>query len=232
MSDTGFERFVLSSAVRLVWPSVVTPKAAHTHNGISYKSQYEGRFLFRPDHPDLPEVRRIIGALTVATFGAIKPGLKFPIEAGDPLADAGKAKTPPVDREFFRGMGVLTAHSVVTKQNGDKARPPTLVLFRGGEDYRVFGEDERNAAAPFFYPGVEVLGEFSFSAFTGMGGGVTCYLNELVSLNTGERMAGAYDPATKYGAAASRHVGTVSSVDPTVAAAGVGSAQTGAQLPF
>lgn len=225
MAEKLYVRFTLSDPVRMVWENVVTPKPAHTHAGVQYPAKFEAKFLIAPDHPDRQAIIDIITDLAAQQFGpnfaTTHPGLKFPISAGDALADEGKAMSPPKDREFFRGMGVLDAHSSVTKQNGQLARPPGLILFRGGGEYRVFGEDERMSAKPFFYNGVEVGGEFSFAPYTGMSGGVTCYINELVSMGTGERLAGASDPASKYAALTSRHVGTVNQVDPTVVAAAI-----------
>lgn len=222
MADKLYVRFTLSHEVRLVWESVITPKAEHKYNGSIIPAKFEAKFLIGPTHPDREAIIEIVNDLAAQTFGPnfseTHPGLKFPISTGDKLADEGRAMDPPKDREFFRGMGVIDAHSAYKKQNGQLAKPPGLILYRGEGDYRVFGEDERMSAKPFFYNGVEVLGEFSFSPYTGMGGGVTCYINELVSMNTGERLAGATDLASKYGAAASRHVGTVHQVDPTVGA--------------
>jgi hypothetical protein len=48
-----------------------------------------------------------------------------------------------------------------------------------------------------------------------MGPGITAFLNEIVSLNRGERLAGGFDPAAKY-SAATRHIGQTTQVDPTV----------------
>jgi hypothetical protein len=110
MANSPYERFVFTAPVRMVWPNVIEPKPAHTHNGISYKAQYEARFLFGPDHPDLPALRSLLGEIAMKTFGADAQGgfshiKKFPIEQGDAEADKGRQQTPPVDREFFRGMG-------------------------------------------------------------------------------------------------------------------------------
>lgn len=218
---TQYERFTFTAPVRMVWPSVITPKPAHVFNGVSYKSQFEARFLLTPDHPDLPALRSLLAEIAQSTFG--KTDIKYPIELGDALADKGRSMNPPQDREFFRGMGVMTVKSAVTTAAGKEARKPTLILFAGGDEtdaanYRVFSDSEREAARPFFYPGVFVKGEVSFAPYQPpMGPGITAYLNELVSLNTGEKMAGAFDPAAKYGTP-TRHVGQATQVNPAIAA--------------
>ncbi len=74
----------------------------------------------------------------------------------------------------------------------------------------------------FFYSGVLAIGTFMFSAYEGFGGGVTAYLNEVLSLNSGDKIAGGPDAEEKYGDASrfDQYTGHVSNLDPT---AGIGS---------
>lgn len=199
----------------IVWESLVTPKPSHTVAGIVYKAQFEVTFLFEPDHPDLKAIKSIFGQLAMAQFGRVD-NLKYPLKDGTKEAD--KAAAASKDREFFRGKVLFQPHVPVTKADGvTPLTPPRLKVLNAGKYVRYEDDASRPAAKKFFYPGCLCVGEFGFSAYTGMGGGVTAYVNEVLSLNSGERIAGGMDDETKYGDVNkwSQYVGTVSSVDPT-----------------
>jgi hypothetical protein len=81
----------------------------------------------------------------------------------------------------------------------------------------------REIATPFFYSGVLAIGTFQIVGYEGMGGGVSAYLNEVLSLNSGERIAGGPDAEEKYGPATdfSKYTGHVSAIDPTAGLTGL-----------
>lgn len=209
------EKYQMVMPAPIVWESLITPKPAHTVAGIVYKAQYEVTFLFEPDHPDLKAIKVILGQLAMAQFGRVD-NLKYPLKDGTKEAD--KAAAASKDREFFRGKVMFQPHVPVTRADGvTLLAPPRLVVLKDKKYLRFEDDAARPAAKKLFYPGCNCVGEFGFMAYTGMGGGVTAYVNEVLSLNSGERIAGGMDDEAKYGAADkwSQYVGTVSSVDPT-----------------
>ncbi|MGE3279710.1 MAG: ssDNA-binding protein [Alphaproteobacteria bacterium] len=210
------EKYQFVKPTRIIWAHLIKPRPGRTVNGTVYKPQYEVTFLFDPDHPDFIAIKAMLGREAMTTLGRVD-NCKYPLERGDALADKAKAKDK--DREFLRGMILFKAHGLVTRQNGEDADPPRLKLLQNGQ-YVSFDRDERKAAEKFFYPGVHCVGDISLVGYTGMGGGVSAYLNEILSFNYGERVAGGVDDETKYGDPSkwSQYVGTVSSVNPTVGA--------------
>ncbi len=123
----------------------------------------------------------------------------YPVDDGTKIADAARANNR--DREFARGKILFKAKSSVATLTGEPLMPPRLVVLQNGK-YQPYGvTNDRTLATPFFYSGVMAIGTFNFVGYTGMGGGVTAYLNEVLSLNTGDRIGGGVDPEEKYGSA-------------------------------
>lgn len=197
-----------------VWSHLIRPRPARTHNGVAYKAQYETTFLFDADHPDFLAIKQRLGQIAVAKFGRVD-NLKYPFENGTKIADAAHVKGR--DREFLRGKVLFKPHGLVTRQSGEPANPPRLVVLNAGKYVFYRDEAERPAAGRFFYNGCLCVGEVSLVPYIGMGGGVSAYLNEILSLNMGEKINAEIDSEAKYGAADkwAQYVGVVSSVDPT-----------------
>lgn len=196
-----------------IWSHLIKPRPPRTVKGVAFKAQYETTFLFGPSDPDFLAIKTMLGQIAMAKFGRVD-NLKYPFESGDKLADA--ARTTGKDKEFLRGKVLFKPHALVTKQDGSPVQPPRLLVLNSGKYIRYQDEAERPAAGKFFYPGCLCVGEVSLVAYAGMGGGVSAYLNEILSLNTGERISAGVDDESKYGDANkwSQYVGTVSSVNP------------------
>jgi hypothetical protein len=211
------KQYVMTVPAPFVWNYLVTPKPERTVRGMVFKAAYEATVMFAPDHPDWLPIRTLLRANLPA--GAAE---KFPVEDGTKIADEAKAKGK--DREWARGKILFGPHSNVKKQDGSMLIPPRLVVLFNGK-YVSYGTSEvpRELAAPFFYSGVLGIGTFMIDGYEGMGGGVTAYLNEVLSLNTGERIAGGPDAEEKYGPATdfSKYTGHVSSIDPTAGLTGL-----------
>lgn len=133
------------------------------------------------------------------------PTFVFPITSGTKLADDAKAKGK--DREFSRGKAVVTSRS--------KYRPNLAVLV-GGKLIDLDSDEAVKANARAFYSGVQCLFEFNVVAYEGVGetgaDGVTAYLNKIVSLNSGTKVAGGGQSAAEV---FKSYVGSNSDVDPT-----------------
>lgn len=231
MSDV--EQFQMTKPAPVIWAHVVTPRPERRlKNGETVEPAYQASWLFPPDHPDLPTIRSIL-AKAIAGYDAdsVKAkieankaagrapydDLKFPLTNGDKTADRGKATDK--DREFCRGMAILQGKSNVVIKAGPKKgqplSPPRLVVLQNGK-YIRYQDDERPLAKRFFYSGVLAIGTFGFVPYAGMGGGVSAYLNEILSLNVGEKIATGVDDEAKYGSPDTYkgYVGHVSAVNP------------------
>lgn len=229
------EQFQMTKPAPLIWASIITPRPARRlPSGDTVEPAYEGTWLFPPDHPDLSTIKAMMAkaATGFAPFAeriaankeagrALLDKIAFPIKNGNKVADHGAAADPPKDREFARGMALLKAKSNVEIKTGPKKgqplSPPKIVVLQGDRYVRYSDEHERQLAKKFFYSGVLAVGTFAFAPYAGMGGGVACYLNEILSVNAGEKITTGGDDEAKYGNPDQfkGYVGHVSSVDPT-----------------
>ena len=212
---TAAVQFSMTRAAPVIWVWVASPKPENVAQKIP--ASYQATFLLTPDHPDFAEINRICGELAMAEFGTYE-GKKMPIRAGDNDANAARNMTPPKDKEFLRGKIILQAHSKVKKMDGTTANPPRLIVYdKVTNKYERFSEPhERAQAQSKFYSGVYATGSFAFATFTGFGGGVTAYLNEIVSFNVGDKIITGVDDNERLGDASKYvgHVGTTSPINP------------------
>lgn len=203
MSEQNEGVFSLSEPQTLTFPNLLEAKAVQVKGKPSGEPKYSSNFEFEPASADLAAAK----AKAVAVARAKWPGrdlkeLSFPFTDGNKLADKAKAKDK--DREFSRGKVVVTARSKYQ---------PRLSVVEGGKIVDLEG-DAIKARSRVFYSGVQALAQFNFVAYDGVGAnpdGVTAYLNMVVSLNKGKKLAG--------GASASEvfkgYIGTASNEDPT-----------------
>lgn len=216
---TSVVNYQMTKAAPIIWVFAVSPKPANVKLGSL--PGYEATFLLTPDHPDFAEINRICGELAMAEFGTYV-GKKFPIKDGTAEADAGRQAQPPRDREFLRGKIMLRAHSPEKKRDGTLANPPRLLVYnKATGKYDRFSEaHERPQVKGMFYSGVMAIGQIGFKAYPGQGGGVTAYLNELVSFNVGDKIITGVDDNERLGDASKYvgHVGVTSHINPMAGA--------------
>ncbi|MGH6796587.1 MAG: ssDNA-binding protein [Methylocella sp.] len=203
----------------LVWVSLVTPRPARPDG----QSRYEVTFLLKRDHADLARIEAEIQKLALEKLGRTQ-GISIPLAGGDRLADEAKAKGK--DREFLRGYIRLSAHAGIARRNGEPLMPPRIKVVLNGRI--VDRTDDRALAQPALYSGVMAIGTVSFAAYDGMGGGISCYVNEVLSLNKGERINTGVSDEERYAEVIGKHIGHASTIDPT---AGMGSMPDGPAGP-
>lgn len=203
MSEDNEGRFDLTEPTTLTFPNLLEAKAVQVKGKPSGEPKYSSNFEFEPESDDL----RALKAKAVAVARAKWPGrdlkeLAFPFTNGDKLAEKAKAKGK--DREFSRGKVVVTARSKYQ---------PRMSVVEGGRIVDLEG-DAIKANGRKFYSGVQALAQFNLVAYDGVGNnpdGVTAYLNMVLSINKGTKLAG--------GASASEvfkgYIGTASDEDPT-----------------
>jgi Protein of unknown function (DUF2815) len=208
------QTYQMTKPAQIVWVSVVTPRPAGPKN----QERYQAAFLLTKDHPDFAPMATMMANVVKAKFGSTD-NREFPLQKGDKVADEAAEKGR--DREWARGKEILEAHTNTHKRTvngvqGEPLNPPRLVVLQN-QKYVRYQDEERALAKSAFYSGVLAIGTFGFKEYEGFGGGVTCYLNEILSLGVGDRINTRVDDETKYGAP-TQYIGKVSSTDPTAGA--------------
>ncbi len=215
---TGLYQF--TAPVVMSFPNVITARAFERNGKAKGEPKYDASFVFPPDHPDLAGIKAKAVALAKAKWPGmdIKAKLasgdfKLPWGDGTKMADKRNAKRKDKGQEadtlgdFQRGKTVLKTSS--------KYQPQLAALLNGKI---VTFEDEASikANAGKFYFGVEVLAEINLQAYDAVGDdgkpGVTAYLNQVLSLNKGTKIAGSKRSAAE---TFKGYVGSVKAEDPT-----------------
>lgn len=204
------EPFTLLFAEDLMTPKSYLDKATGRQGAPRYSCQ----IVMKADHPKLGLLYQFVQQIAAQSLPG-HPGPHLPIVSGDELnrVRIAEGKKP---YDVYTNAWVLRAASnertMPTAQfpQGKPLVPPRLVVMQNGTmtDYL---DAARPQAAPFFYSGVEAVGIFKFQAYTGMGGGVTCYVERIMSLARGERIAIGKSNEDAFGSADSytQHLGHV-----------------------
>jgi hypothetical protein len=204
------DQYSFQGAVRMVWVYVVKAKDRTKLFGADAEDRFEVTFLIpkvtddEDLKKDLAAVREITGRVAKTAFGGAA-GVSFPIKDGDKYADEQKAKKK--DAEWARGHLLLTTHSKADQ-------PPYLWRLDAGK-YVTF--ENRADADKYFYPGCMAVPTVKFKDWAVGGNKVCAYINEVLSLNAGEKMIADRDPSERYGSPEKydKYRGRVSSEDPT-----------------
>ncbi len=213
MSETKIGEFTTSHPVVMVFPALITPS--------NFKGKgdpkYAAKFLFSADHPDLPDLKKIVVAVARAKWpGADLKSLEFPIANGDTLAD--KAKTlGKYENDFFRGNAVVRSSS--------KFEPKLSAIVRG--KLQEFSGPTRAANSDRFFSGAEVLVGLNFYAYdiSSDNRGVGAYLDAVLATGKGTRIsAGGQSAAERFAG----YVGRVSEYEPGYSRA----SQDDDEIPF
>lgn len=203
MADKQDTSVSLTKPVILDHPNLFEARAIGPKGREQGKPKYSANFIFPADHPDLKGLVAKAKEVAQARWpGRELASLKFPFSKGEKLAEKAKAKGK--DGEYLRGNTVISSRSQYE---------PRLSVIENKKLIELEGP-ARVAAKSKFYRGVEVLAQFNFVAYEGVGenpDGVTAYLNMICSLNQGKRMAGGQSAAEVF----KGYAGVVSQEDPT-----------------
>jgi hypothetical protein len=214
--------FNISPPVPIVYTdTLMTAKPVKAKDGTVGAARYGVNALLAPDHPQLKQIQDLLMQLAQAAFPTridnagqwSHVGLHFPLSAGDKEWNKGKFVLNVGKPERGRPPASGTPGPLLT--------PPRLWSIVGGK-YVQYDGPTRDAFAPLVWDGVLALMSVQFKAYTGMGGGVTCYLNDLVSMVSGDKIVGIRkDASATFGPpeAFTQYMGTVQAVDPTAATA-------------
>lgn len=203
------QKYTFTAPVRMIYPHLFEP---HTYKDKSGKAKgdpkYSASFIVPEGHPDLQPLQ----ALAVRIFEAEWPGKApeaqfFPLfKSGTKMADEAVARGQK--KEELRGSIIFY---------GSSAKQPNLSVITDGRLLNLFDEAALAMHKGKFYPGVECYPSVLLTAFTVGLTGVNAYLNNLLSINSGERIQGERDAAKVYAHVA----GGLSTVDPRPAAGGI-----------
>lgn len=170
--------------------------------------RWELALLMDANHPDLQHAKQICKAVAEKQ----QPGItssptawKYPWSKADDYIARGIAAGKTYDTSHMAGKMLLNSHATKFE--------PKLSFLVPGRGFVLC--EPREAHKDKFYMGCEVLCELAFVWYGAGNGlpGVTAYLNDVASLNRGERRGGGRSAQDKFGA----HVGHLSNVDPTAA---------------
>lgn len=199
------------------FPHLFTPKAFGAKGKESGTPKYSANFIFDPaNNPNHKIDVDAIKALCVQAARAKWPGrdmknsgLKFPWRTGEKIVEKQKRKKGDNykgDQDHLLGKLLIAGRS--------KYEPKLAVLLNG--KVADLDGNTREAHKAKFYSGCEVLVEFNFVAYDGVGDanpdGVTAYLNTVLSLNKGARLASSGGSAAE---TFRGYIGTQSAEDPT-----------------
>lgn len=170
--------------------------------------KYSANFVFNADHPDLKAMKELAAKLARQKWpDKLFTELAFPFTSGDKLADKRKAKGKDEGNDL-RGKVVMNIKSKYE---------PRLAYLENGKIIDLETDTAKQMAKGKFYSGVEVLAQFNFVVYDPIGenakGGVTVYLNMVLSTNKGKKLAGSSKSASDV---FKGYVGSVSTEDPTV----------------
>lgn len=197
----------LTAPVVMTFPNLLEAKAFVKNGKTRGEPKFGASFVFDATSIDLKALKELAAKLARAHFGAEKPfsELAFPFASGDKLADARKGKGKD-DGEYQRGKVVLTSRSKYE---------PRLSYIEDGKIIDLETATAKQMAKGKFYMGVEVLAQFNLVAYDAVGenakGGVTAYLNMVLSTGKGKRLSGGSTASDVF----KGYAGSVSAEDPT-----------------
>ena len=172
--------------------------------------KYAADFVFNADSQDLKNMKALAAKLARMKWPD-KPfdQLVFPFKNGDKEAD--KAAEKDKDRENLRGKVIV---------KGSSQYPARLSYIENGKIVDLENEAALLQAKPKFYSGVKALAQFNFVAYDAIGenakGGVTAYLQIVLSTGKGEKLSGGMTAAEAF----KGYVGSMSTDNPEAPGAG------------
>ncbi len=203
--------FNLTQPVVMSFPQLFEPKAFKKNGRETGESKYSANFLFNPDSEDLRAMKILAAKIARAKWPDKQfSELAFPFISGDKLAEESKNKGKNSD--YTRGKIIVTGRSKFE---------PKLAHIENNKMIDLETEIQKTAAKNKFYPGVEVLAQLNLVSYDPVGrdgkGGVTAYLNMVLSTNKGVRIAGGQTASEAF----KGYAGSVSAEDPTAPGMGI-----------
>ena len=211
MPQEQAENFLINPPGRLVYTdSLIAPKAFRSKDGAGGLPRYNCQVLIAETNPVIPQLQALILKIAAEKFAPRDVRtLKLPLKSGISLnGERVTQGKQPLD--FYPGNFVLFAQKPEKSRAGALLTPPGLKVLQGGKpvDY----SNRRDLAKSFFYNGVLAAVSVQFKDFSGFGGGITCYLDRVLSMNSGDLINVGRSDEDVFGSADSyaEYVGTIS----------------------
>jgi len=203
IENTGI--YTLMKPVVMTHPSLFEARGFGKKGKETGEPKFSANFLFDPASEDLAGMKKVAAQVARARWPNREfKELKFPFTAGDKLADNRKAKSGKDGGDFNRGKIVVAARSKYE---------PRLSGVENGKVADYEGDARVKSKGKFFF-GVEVLAQFNFVAYDGVGAnpdGVTAYLNMVHTTNRGTRLSSGASAAETF----KDYAGHISQENPT-----------------
>jgi len=199
------EIFNLTEPVVMSFPNLFEARAFGPKGKESGEPKFSANFIFKPDSADLAAMKQMAAKVARARWpNRDLKELKFPFSSGDKINQRRVSKGKKAD-ESAAGMVVLAGRSKYE---------PRLAVIEPGRGVVDLEGPARDANKGKFYAGVEVLAQFNFVAYDGVGAnpdGVTAYLNMILSTGKGKKIAGGASAAEVF----KGYAGHATTEDPT-----------------
>lgn len=199
--------FTFNTPVMCAFPNLFEAKAVKRKGKETGDPKYSLNLVVPKDHPEYALFRAHVAKVARAMFPD-KPfsDMKLCIADGTKLAEKRKAKSGKDDGDFQRDKMVIVSRS--------KYRPALSALV-GGKIVE-FSDENIALAKKYFWFGVECCVQVNCTAYDAIDEdgkpGVTAYLQSVMSLNKGKRIAGGGQSAAE---TFKGYVGKQSMEDPT-----------------
>jgi Protein of unknown function (DUF2815) len=224
--------FTLTAPVVLSHPHLFEAKPFMRKGKPAGEPKYGGSFVFELDSPDLKSIKALAVKLASAKWPGrdviaeskgkvvtdeegkqtrLSPTFKFPWALGDTIIAKRSAKLKAEGKEDD-GKAAFQAGKAVIK-TASKYAPRCAVLVNG-KPTDLTAETVKAYMGQFYF-GVKVLAQFNLVPYDKVGetgiDGVTIYLNMVLSLNKGEKLASGASAAETF----KDYVGSTTDEDPT-----------------
>jgi hypothetical protein len=209
--------FDSTEAVPMFQPNLLKGRAFMKNGKPQGEPKFSGDFGYKPDSADLRDIKTLCAKLARARWpGRNLAELAKPWQDGTAMADKAKAKflaweaggrtgKKCYEAEYYRGLIIIKARSNFRPALGFVANSRIVDLT---DDTIV-----ANIGKLFF--GAEVLAQFNFAAYEGVGqnpDGLNAYLNSIVATGGGTKLGGSRPSASEVFRG---YVGHTSAEDPT-----------------
>ena len=208
MSEAVDGRFAFTTETPMVWANLHELKAYSPKGKPLGEPKYNATFVFSADHPDLTPLKGRAMQIARAKWPNRDIGAEFKAEKFHlPFASGNKMNAEAItagkrERPWLKDICLVRASTKNAVQ---------LCGIENGK-YVIYEGAGFAASKPKFYSGVLVLAQINLVAYDGVGqkpGGVTAYLQMVLTTGKGERIGGG-DPAEVF----KGYIGRVSTENP------------------
>lgn len=213
MTQVIQQSYTLQLPAIMAFPSLLEARKFKRAGKETGEAKFGASFVLDPTSPDLVEAKNYAAAAAKAKWPGLTSfaDLKFPFQSGDKMIEERKAKLQKEGKEYDGKLDFVKGKVVI--KAGSKFRPKLAILV-GGKIVELDDDTIKQHASKFYF-GTEALAQFNFVAYDKVNSdakdGVTAYLQQVLTLNKGEKLSGGASAAEVF----KGYAGQVSNVNPT-----------------